>query len=208
MLTVIEPGSNISTGNYSAGNNSVGTGPAGNGMIGNRVTWNNQVEKIERLYAALPEKRRELICTYVISEEEYRRIWEQQPYERKDVSELTTEFYTDRGEKVRSKSEVLIANTLNRHKIPYRYEAPLYLNGIGIVHPDFAILQCHTRREFYWEHLGMLDDREYRDSAMDRVNLYQKNGYYPGESLIITHETLHRPLDLRLVNQLVEHYFL
>ena len=38
---------------------------------------------------------------------------------------------TSRGERVRSKSEVIIADTLDRLKIPYRYEFPHQLKVTG-----------------------------------------------------------------------------
>lgn len=72
-------------------------------------------------------------------------------YRGKGFDESTSEFYTAKGEKVRSKSEVIIADVLSREGIPYRYEYPLYLKGIGKVHPDFTVLNVKQRKEIYWE---------------------------------------------------------
>lgn len=47
---------------------------------------------------------------------------------------------TPGGIYVRSKSELLIATHLEYMDIPYRYEAPLFLEG-NIVYPDFTILR-------------------------------------------------------------------
>ena len=44
-----------------------------------------------------------------------------------------------KGEKVRSKSEVNIANMLHEKGIPYRYEEELQLRNGKIVSPDFTI---------------------------------------------------------------------
>ena len=57
------------------------------------------------------------------------------------------------GHKVRSKSEVIIANLLYTNHIPYRYEAALALNELT-VYPDFTILHPTTQQFFYWEHFG------------------------------------------------------
>ena len=38
-----------------------------------------------------------------------------------------------------------------KHNVPYHYEAPLYLKGRGIIHPDFTVLNIRTRQEYYWE---------------------------------------------------------
>ena len=42
-----------------------------------------------------------------------------------------TEFITNRGERVMSKSEKIIADELDRWGIPYKYEKPLPLNVAG-----------------------------------------------------------------------------
>ncbi len=45
---------------------------------------------------------------------------------------------TEKGERVRSKTEKMLADFFYRKEILYRYEKPLYLKGYGIVYPDFA----------------------------------------------------------------------
>lgn len=52
---------------------------------------------------------------------------------------------------MRSKSEVIIADLLNKEGIPYRYEFPLYLKEFNTVYPDFTILNVRKRKEIYWE---------------------------------------------------------
>jgi len=46
---------------------------------------------------------------------------------------------------------------------------------------------------FLYEHLGKMDDENYVVSNMRKFDLYEKNGYLLGESLIITHETSTAP---------------
>ena len=60
------------------------------------------------------------------------------------------EIFTERGEQVRSKSEKIIADSLYRNGIPYRYEHPVYLRGMGVVHPDFICLHVKKRKEILW----------------------------------------------------------
>ena len=67
-------------------------------------------------------------------------------------------FYTSKGERVRSKSEVIIADVLNREGVPYRYEYPIYIKGIGKIYPDFTVLNIGIRKEMIWDHFGMMDD--------------------------------------------------
>ena len=123
---------------------------------------------------------------------------------KKGFTEDAPEFYTAKGEQVRSKSEILIADTLYRKNIPYCYERPLEFPGAGRIHPDFTILRRSDRKEVYWEHLGMMDDPEYAANALMRIDLYERNGIFPGDRLILTHETGRQPLRTRLIEVLAE----
>ena len=70
---------------------------------------------------------------------------------------------TERGDLVRSKSELVIADKLHARGIEYAYEQPLVLSNGRTRYPDFTIAD-HARGEtFYWEHLGMLNDPGYKD---------------------------------------------
>lgn len=106
---------------------------------------------------------------------------------------------------MRSKSEVIIADTLFRHNIPYRYEFPITLKrsnsddirrdfGSSItLYPDFLCLNTRTRTEFYWEHFGLMDDPAYSNNAAGKLRLYTENGILAGRNLIITMETQTEP---------------
>lgn len=160
----------------------------------------------EEIYGKLHEKRKELVIPIWLPDEEYICAWEQQEYRKKEFREDTPEFYTDRGERVRSKSEILIANALLKHQIPYRYEAPLYLDGYGWIHPDFTVLHVAQRKEMYWEHMGMMDDQIYCEKALGRIIAYEKNGMFPGDKLILTHETQRNPIHSPLIEKKIVHY--
>ena len=59
-----------------------------------------------------------------------------------------------------------------------------------------------------WEHLGMLDDPEYRRSAgWEKVRSYLLNGYIPGVNLILTAETADAPMGPKAIEEMVELYF-
>lgn len=53
----------------------------------------------------------------------------------------TTEFFSEKGERMRSKSEVLIANALYKRGIPYKYECPVLLPSGIMKYPDFTVLK-------------------------------------------------------------------
>ena len=107
---------------------------------------------------------------------------------------------------MRSKSEKIIADKLYHLGIPYKYEAPLNLKGLGIIHPDFTIMDMKNRREVYWEHCGIMDNSEYAERAVARINQYERNGLHLGERLILTFETGNTPLDIRVLDKIIERY--
>lgn len=162
--------------------------------------------RIETVYEKLREPRRKLIKPIVLTDEQYITSWQEVPYEKKGFSDDAPEFFTAKGERVRSKSEIIIADTLSRMHIPYRYEFPLKLKGIGTIYPDFTVLNVRLRKVFLWEHFGMMDDPEYSSKALAKINSYEKNGYYPGSQLILTHETSFRPIRTKLIEELISHY--
>ena len=93
---------------------------------------------------------------------------------------------------------------LNDNNIPYRYEYPLEMkNGIRI-YPDFTVLNMRTREVKYLEHLGMMDDEEYRENALERMKLYEKNGYLLGKDVLVSYETGKSPIDQKLLQEKID----
>ena len=161
----------------------------------------------EDIYAAMIPARRNLITPIWLSDEEYAKKWLAQDYERKGFDDDAPEHYTDMNERVRSKSEVLIANRLSAKGAPRIYELPLVING-KTIHPDFTVLNVRTRCVYIWEHLGMMDDPEYFESAIRRLMEYKKAGYYIGVNLIITFETSEHPLNVKEIDAMIENFLL
>lgn len=162
----------------------------------------------EDVYKSLSNPRQALVTPFFETDEMFRERWESVSYERKGFPDDFPEFLTDRGERVRSKSELIIANLLAKAGVPYRFEYPLYLKGLGLIHPDFMVLNLRLRREFFWEHRGMMDDPGYVENAIRRENCYHLNGFYPGDRLILTSETKASPLNVRQIKGVIEHYLL
>ena len=161
----------------------------------------------EEVYEAISEQRRTLVMPLRTPDAQFITDWIRLPYEKKPISEDTPEHYTNRGERVRSKSEVIIANTLYYLNIPYKYECPLTLNDGTVLHPDFTILNVRDRKEYYLEHLGKMEDPEYCETALSRMALYQRNGLYLGERLILSCETIRHPLNTKELERILRHYF-
>lgn len=160
----------------------------------------------EEIYKNLHKERQKLIQPICQTEEEYVREWSGVSFTGKGFEEMSPEMYTAKGERVRSKSEIIIADALNREGIPYRYECPLQLKGYGKFYPDFTVLNVKKRKEIYWEHLGMMDDVDYVDNALQKIRIYEENGIYTGENLIITYETKKNPINQKIVNRMISRY--
>ena len=83
---------------------------------------------------------------------------------------------TSRGELVRSKSEVIIANLLAAKGLSYSYERPLDAPNGSRRYPDFTIEDAETGVLAYWEHLGMLNSPSYRKSWDRKRQWYEDQG--------------------------------
>lgn len=85
---------------------------------------------------------------------------------------------TVRGEAVRSKSEVVIANLLHANGVDYRYEEALEIEG-AVKYPDFTIEDDDTGEVYYWEHLGMLSNVGYRRRWEEKKEWFRQRGILP-----------------------------
>lgn len=101
---------------------------------------------------------------------------------------------TSRGEMVRSKSEVIIADRLADLDVEYIYERPLTIDNTT-KYPDFTIEDMESGRTFYWEHCGMLYVPSYRKHWEEKLKWYKQHDIFPCEegggskgTLIITSE--------------------
>lgn len=171
-----------------------------------RITKDYDDEEIEKVFLREHSERRKLIQPIELIWEQQLKAWLEKDYKRKKFQEGTPVILTEQGERVRSKSEKILADYFYRNGIPYKYECPLYLNGLGIIHPDFTFLSSKTKKEIYWEHNGRMDDPLYAQNAVKRIHAYEENRIYPGEQLILTFETERIILDMRLIEQLVHKY--
>ncbi len=152
----------------------------------------------EEIYSRMSQHRQKLVTPIYLPDEEFIHQWKNQKFTPKGFAENAPEHYTSRGERVRSKSEILIADTLTDLNIPYHYEMPLRLGSITI-HPDFTILHVPTRKTLFAEHFGMMDDPEYANAAVSRIHLYIRHDILPGDRLIMTFETKNNPLNTKLL---------
>ena len=171
---------------------------------------NNEYE----LYGNLSEDRKRLIHSNYEDDETYIKRWRQMFlggsqrdsfYERYPI---TTPYYTERGERVRSKSEKIIADKLAREGIPYVYEPRLELQDVITVYPDFVLLNVSKRKTIYWEHFGLISDEEYAIKTLKKISLYEKSGIPVGDELLFSMESPSMPLDVSMIEEKIKEYLL
>ena len=175
---------------------------------------------IPELYDSLCPARRSLITPAILTNEQYAARWQDISWTGRPFAPDAPYICTAHGERVRSKSEVIIADTLFRYNIPYRYEFPITLKRINpddirrdfgssiTLYPDFLCLNTRTRTEFYWEHFGLMDDPAYSNNAAGKLRLYTENGILAGRNLIITMETQTEPPSIKALEKLIEEFLL
>lgn len=166
--------------------------------------------RLDEVYAKLHPARKQLVKPYIKPLESIIEEFEKMEYRGKGFAENdTTAYYTNKGERVRSKSEKIIADTLYRKGISYHYELPLelkYRNQTIVLYPDFTVLNIRTGKKYILEHLGMMDKISYCERAMQKIDMYEKNGILLGDGLIITHETSGNPLDINVLERYTERF--
>ena len=144
-----------------------------------------------------------------IPDSDFADLWQSLRYKGKTIE--NTGLLTAKGECVRSKSEIIIADVLASLGIPYRYEFPHELKCVESsrcvkVYSDFTCLNVRTRKEFVWEHFGMMDDAEYAQNAVVKIEMYQNSGYFLGDNFIFTMESRDKPLNSQMVQKLAKKY--
>ncbi len=144
----------------------------------------------------MPVGKAKLITPIDVTDEEFVKRWLMQGQANNHFRPESLIFENSKGIKMRSKSEIIISDFLDKSNIPYLYEKELKINTNHSVHPDFTILDVNNRKEIYLEHLGMMDDEDYIKNAMNKLRMYEENGYQIGKQLIVTYETSKHPLNM------------
>lgn len=165
-------------------------------------------ENVDSLYNQLHPRRRCLFEPLIPTQEMYVERWRSQKYKGLHIENESSSFILLSGVRVRSKSEAIIAETLERLKIPYRYEFPLHMKNDVCIHPDFICLNVRTRKEIVWEHFGLLDKLDYVNNFVLKMRTYSRNGYVMGSNLIFTVENKDIPLSPNVAEGLARAHLL
>lgn len=162
----------------------------------------------QQVFTHLTAARQALVTPEFLSDEEYIEQWMNEPYERLGFKKDDPGFYTAKGERVRSKSEILIADALLRNNIPYRLEFPVFDGKIIIGAPDFKCLNVRLRKDYYWEHLGKLGDEDYANRNAKKLEQYARADDFDETRLILTFETDKHPLNTKVIEAKIRRFLI
>lgn len=162
----------------------------------------------QQVFKNLSSDRKLLITPLIPDDETFIRQWQNIEYEGLPFEPGTAVINTERGERVRSKSEKILADKFYKMGIPYHYEMPIHIPRYGDRYPDFTLLNKRNRKTIYWEHYGKMDDEKYVNQNIKKMNVYTKAGIIPGKNLIMTFETVQQPLDIKAMERLINEFLL
>ena len=169
----------------------------------NRFVSQFEKSNSDLIYHNLTPARQKLVSSFLTTDEEYAQKWQAESYTSSSYMPEEKVYQTKRGEMVRSKSELLIADLLYEMEIPYRYEPRVRMKRGNYKYPDFLILNQKTRQTIYWEHMGLMDDPDYLNNNLAKILEYGENGICLGKNLMITFETSEHPLNVRWIRKIL-----
>ena len=172
------------------------------------ILKNYDVGAIANIYAKTCDAKRELISPIIQPDESFVAEWQKEHKGGLNPYPSQGKYMTNNGEMVRSKSEKIIADMLDKYGVPYTYEPVIVLKNGKKAYPDFAVLNIRTRKTMYWEHLGMITDGEYASANWDKIKKYDKSGIKMWEKLIVSMESDVEPLDVSEIKEKIEEYLI
>lgn len=164
------------------------------GLLGRRLQqlqeWNLDFsdDEIDAVYETMKPSRRELVTPIAPTKRQKLEDWLSQPFTPLYFSSDATSYGSKNGERVRSKSEKILADLFYDRKIVYKYECPLYIEN-QVYYPDFTFYDAMHEKEIYWEHFGMMGDPDYSNHALKKLQFYETHGICIGDNLIVTFES-------------------
>ena len=176
-------------------------------------TDDNGIDKadIDLVYGNMPDYIRANTIPSEVTDDGFAERWQKDKSKGKWKKDTDNLYETPRGEKVRSKSEWIIASMLDKAGVPYKYEEAVPLNEVfGVfLHPDFTVLNKRTRKVYYWEHFGAMSNNDYiENNFMPKMRDFYNFGFLPGDKLLVTFESSEHPLDTTDVKRIIETFLL
>ena len=155
------------------------------------------IKQIREPYRLLPE---EYFLEPLPAEEErgLADAWANAPFEQSGYMPEKKRHITSRGLRVRSKSELVIAETLYGLGAAFRYEEVVYIGSRRFA-PDFTIMR-EDGSIVYWEHCGMPDNPSYMAAHREKLRNYEAAGIVPWRNLIVTYDEPDGTLNIEIID--------
>lgn len=111
------------------------------------------------------------------------------------------------GEMVRTRGEVIIANTLDSFGLSYVYEWPKWIDG-RLRWPDFTVLHPKTKEIITIEYMGRYDDSGYREKNNPRMEEFFNEGYILGQNLLVFMDNADGIIDSNKIHRVIKAFFM
>lgn len=140
--------------------------------------------------------------------------WAELPYRDNDYKSENKVHPSDKGFSLRSKSELMISKIYDSLGILYHYDEFFMLNYLDggrensnspedhKISPDFVGLRLSDFKFIYHEHLGV-QDFNYHDKFISKLQKYRNNGITLGNNLILTFDDDQGSVNLALVEEVL-----
>lgn len=155
----------------------------------NTIIKKYDADILDKIYKSNSIQKQDLIKPIIETKDQFIDRWVYEEFESNPYNFYGSIIKSKKGERVRSKSEKILADILYDKGIPYRYEARLSLSNYCTKYPDFTILNPNTLEIIYLEHFGAMDVADYAKEAISKIQLYAESGIFLGFNFFATFET-------------------
>ena len=132
--------------------------------------------------------------------------WMDAPFDQSTYNLHEKIHTTSRNLKVRTKSELIIAEILYMYNIAFHYEERIYIHGRRFA-PDFTI-KLPNGKTYYWEHVGLTNDKSYMYDHYDKLRYYQYKDIVPWKNLILTYDNELGDLNTQIIHSEIKNKLL
>lgn len=160
------------------------------------------INKMSDVYKSLPKQY--FIDKSIMPEE--LQQWMKAPFDQSTYKLHEKIHTTSRDLKVRTKSELIIAELLYSYNIAFRYEQRLYIRDKRFA-PDFTI-KLPNGKIFYWEHVGLTNSYGYMNDHYYKLKYYQYQNIVPWKNLILTYDNESGELNTQIIHSEIKNKLL
>lgn len=153
------------------------------------------------VWTKLPDGYKKLTSQIFRDKKEICKAWEYGEFNANPMQITNARYVSKKGEVMRSRIELIVADMLYDLGISYRYECRLDLAS-GYVFPDFTIMHPESLELYYIEIFGMMDDPKYESDAFRKIAKYAASDVYSHLLMFFDHKDA--PISPACIRQTLE----